>query len=125
MIPAIALMAEGLVLFDTAIRVGMLLGVFPLPLVALFSVFGLLFFTMAYGVWKEKRSGFLGGALLSVIVLALEEPQMPTQLSDPADPGFYAVLVFIIASVVAIFYGVYDFYLARKATMTASASNVS
>lgn len=113
-VAVVALVIAGYVCFDTAIRVGILMRIFPPPLIALFGIFGLVFFLTAYGTLKERKWGFVGGLALCIIFLALEGPQIPFQLSEPmSDPGFYASLAFITASMIAIFAQAYNFYSRR------------
>lgn len=117
-IATVALVISGCICFDTAIRVGVLMGVFPPGLIALFLVFGLLFLSTAYGTLKVKKWGFIGGLALCIIFLVLEGPQIPIQLSEQlTDPGFYAALTFITASIIAIFAQAYNFY-SRRVVMT-------
>ncbi len=85
------------------------LGVFIILLV----IFVALFFLFAFGSWSGKRWGYLGGIIMSLLIDLL--------FGNPADissnPGSYAfpfAFTLFVATVVAILYGAYGFYTAKR-----------
>lgn len=56
----------------------------------------------------------MGGIVASAIFLILESSQIGTILSNPADPNFTDIFLFIVAAPMSIIYGAYNLYAARK-----------
>lgn len=111
----ISLIASATVLLRTSVDFIGLLGTgFPIYLLVLFVVFGVLFLVFAYGTWRRKRWAYVGGIVASAIFLILESSQIGTVLSNPADPNFTDVFLFIVAAPMSIIYGAYNLYAARK-----------
>ncbi len=114
----ISLIASAAVLLRASVDFIGLIGTgFPIFLLVLFVVFGILFLVFAYGTWRRKRWAYVGGIVASVIFLILESSQIGTILSNPADPNFTDVFLFIVAAPMSIIYGAYNFYAARKPQM--------
>ncbi len=89
------------------------LGVF----VILIVLFVALFFAFAFGSWRGKRWGYLGGIIMSLLIDLL--------FGSPADtasnPGYYTFpfsFTLFVATVVAILYGTYGFYTAKRPIAT-------
>ena len=72
-----------------------------------------LFFLFAFGSWRRSRWGYLGGAILVIVVnLFFGDPR--DLLTNPANPEFVNALGFYAAALVAVPYGFYGFYRARR-----------
>ncbi len=85
------------------------LGVF----VILIALFVALFFLFAFGSWRGKRWGYVGGIIMSLLIVLL--------FGSPADissnPGYYTFpfsFTLFVATVVAILYGAYGLYTAKR-----------
>ncbi len=92
---------------------GILAGSFD-PFFLLFFIFIALYLVFGYASWKQRRWGYLGGAIASVIFLALNGPFLGGALSNPASSDFLSIFTFIVASSIAVPYGGYGFYTAKR-----------
>ncbi len=92
---------------------GILAGRFD-PFFALFFVFLALYLIFGYASWKQRRWGYLGGAIASAVFFAINASFLVGELSNPASSGFASVFTFAIASSIAVPYGTYGFYTAKR-----------
>lgn len=114
----ISLIASAAVLLRASVDFIGLLGTgFPIFLLVLFVVFGVLFLVFAYGTWRRNRWAYVGGIVASAIFLILESSDLGRILSNPGDPNFTDVLLFIVAAPMSIIYGAYNFYAAKRPQM--------
>ncbi|MDA4128939.1 MAG: cupredoxin family copper-binding protein [Thaumarchaeota archaeon] len=83
------------------------------PFVLIVLLFTALFFVFAFGSWRGKRWGYIGGIIPSVIVNLLFGS--PTDiLYNPGNTEFPLAFTFYVASFLAIVYGAYGFYTAKR-----------
>ena len=77
------------------------------------SLFVALLLLFAFGSWRASKWGYLGGAVLVIIVNLFFGD--PTEiLMNPAGPAFVNAMGFYAATLVAVPYGIYAFYRARR-----------
>lgn len=77
-------------------------------------VFAAVFLVMAFAVWRQRRWGYLGGGILSLVFLLLSGFTFVPNLANPASPGFLWIFTLLVATSISVPYGVYGFLKARR-----------
>ena len=77
------------------------------------ALFAALFFVFGFGSWRGKRWGYLGGIIMSVLIVLLFGNPVDTA-SNPGNPIFPFTFTIIVTNGVAIIYGAYGLYTARR-----------
>jgi plastocyanin len=77
--------------------------------------FLLVLFLSAFGAWRQNRWGYLGGAIMSIIVILFFGD--PTDLfRNPANQEFAIGITFYAAAIAGIPYGIFAFRRAKRPT---------
>ena len=110
-IVTVALVVAGLDLLAAAVINIPSAGVSAFFLIVL--LFIALFLLFAYASWNRKRWGYVGGIIVSIFVNVLFGS--PTDiLYNPGNSEFAIAFTFYVATFVAIVYGAYGFYTAKR-----------
>src|SRR2546422_7359095 len=110
-IVTIALVVAGLALLTAAVINIPAAGLSPFVLIVVLLV--ALFFLFAFAAWRAKRWAYVGGIIVSVFVNLLFGSPADI-LSNPANSEFPLSFTFYVATFVAIVYGAYGVFTAKR-----------
>ena len=114
-IVTVALVVAGLDLLTTAVINIPAGGASPFLLIVV--LFVALFFLFAYASWRGRRWAYIGGIIVSIFVNLFFGS--PTDiLYNPANSEFAIAFTFYVATFVAIVYGAYGVFIAKRPMFT-------